>query len=546
MILTMVGSNIVDEKMLDEDHLCLNIGQRVECMGSYGTLKYIGEVPPTKGIWLGVDWDEPYRGKHNGTFEGKFYFSTRYSRSGSFVRSGKVKFGCDCVTAIHSRYGEVQGDETAGIDKSSLASVKKEMKAALFEVVGFDKVNKKQSQFDRLEVVNLKDELVNGAGPPGSLSKLCPRIKELDLSRNLLSCWESVAEITCQLPLLTTLTVSENRLTIPSDPASLKDAFIQLKHVVASRMEYTWSEVLTCCYMWPNLETLQIPFNNVSTINIPLSNCLINLKVLDLEGNCICEWKEVNKLGSLPSLESLNLSDTALTEISFPTEDLNQKTNLFPVLKQLYLSKNKISKWQSISELDKLEQLEELRFQENPLLEETDPDTSRQLIISRIGRLQKLNGIQILREERKGAEYDYLKKYGRNWLDINKEENKDKLVADFISVHPRYPALIQKHGEPEEGEVKIMTAALIKQLINVEISCPKAGSRIYKKKLPLNMPVQKLASLVQKLFKTGNDTLCLSYISAKNPNIKAPLDNDMKEIGFFSVEEGDCIIVDWN
>ena len=30
------------------------------------------------GVWLGVEWDNPTRGKHNGCHEGKQYFTTRY------------------------------------------------------------------------------------------------------------------------------------------------------------------------------------------------------------------------------------------------------------------------------------------------------------------------------------------------------------------------------------------------------------------------------------------------------------------------------------
>ena len=50
------------------------IGARVECEGYRGTLRYVGSVGDTKGTWLGVDWDDPSRGKHNGTHEGTEYF----------------------------------------------------------------------------------------------------------------------------------------------------------------------------------------------------------------------------------------------------------------------------------------------------------------------------------------------------------------------------------------------------------------------------------------------------------------------------------------
>lgn len=44
-----------------------------------GTILYHGPVPPTKGNWYGVEWDEPARGKHSGVYEktGVRYFVPR-------------------------------------------------------------------------------------------------------------------------------------------------------------------------------------------------------------------------------------------------------------------------------------------------------------------------------------------------------------------------------------------------------------------------------------------------------------------------------------
>jgi len=62
----------------DGDTTCqARIGQRIKCDGEYATVKYIGEVPPSKGLWLGVEWDDPSRGRHNGLHSGIQYFETR-------------------------------------------------------------------------------------------------------------------------------------------------------------------------------------------------------------------------------------------------------------------------------------------------------------------------------------------------------------------------------------------------------------------------------------------------------------------------------------
>lgn len=53
------------------------VGMRIECDGARGTIRYIGEVSGTQGEWYGVDWDDPKRGRHDGSHNGVKYFTTR-------------------------------------------------------------------------------------------------------------------------------------------------------------------------------------------------------------------------------------------------------------------------------------------------------------------------------------------------------------------------------------------------------------------------------------------------------------------------------------
>lgn len=54
------------------------VGQRFTLKGERGTIRYIGPVPPAKGDWLGVEWDNPNRGKHDGvSADGTRYFHCR-------------------------------------------------------------------------------------------------------------------------------------------------------------------------------------------------------------------------------------------------------------------------------------------------------------------------------------------------------------------------------------------------------------------------------------------------------------------------------------
>lgn len=49
-------------------------GQRVSFDGALCTVRYVGDVEGTKGEWLGVEWDNPNRGKHSGEHQGVKYF----------------------------------------------------------------------------------------------------------------------------------------------------------------------------------------------------------------------------------------------------------------------------------------------------------------------------------------------------------------------------------------------------------------------------------------------------------------------------------------
>ena len=92
-------------KMAEEEQF--HVGQRIfdKADKALGTVKFIGEVGNTKGVWMGVDWDSPSRGKHDGIHEGKKYFETTTPTSGSFVRPAKIASGISFGEAVRDRYG---------------------------------------------------------------------------------------------------------------------------------------------------------------------------------------------------------------------------------------------------------------------------------------------------------------------------------------------------------------------------------------------------------------------------------------------------------
>lgn len=56
-----------------------SIGKRLSYGGMICTVRYVGKVEGQGDkIWLGVEWDNELRGKHNGTYKGKQYFTCKH------------------------------------------------------------------------------------------------------------------------------------------------------------------------------------------------------------------------------------------------------------------------------------------------------------------------------------------------------------------------------------------------------------------------------------------------------------------------------------
>uniref|UniRef100_A0A8D1SZ71 Tubulin-specific chaperone E n=1 Tax=Sus scrofa TaxID=9823 RepID=A0A8D1SZ71_PIG len=413
-------------------------GRRVEVNGEHATVRFSGIVPPVAGLWLGVEWDNPERGKHDGSHEGTVYFKCRHPTGGSFIRPNKVNFGVDFLTAIKNRY--VLEDEPEEEEKEQTVIIGNKP----VETIGFDSVVKQQS---------------------------------------------------------------ENKLRFPSGLPSPTGTFSMLKVLVLNRTGVTWAEVLRCASGWPVLEKLYLESNNIIISERP-ADVLQTVKLLDLSSNQLIDENQLFLIAYLPRLEQLILSDIGISSLHFPDAGIGCKTAMFPSLQYLVLNDNQISQWSFINELDKLQSLHALSCARNPLTEEgsKDAQTTRQFIIAKIGQLRTLNKCVIQPEERRGAELDYRKAFGNEWKKAggHQDPDKDRPNEEFLAAHPRYQSLCLK-----------------------------------------SMTVQKVKGFLSRLLKVSVSELLLSYESPKMPGREIELENDQQSLQFYSIENGDCLLVRW-
>ena len=224
-------------------------GQRLSFQGDRCTVKWVGALSGKQGDWLGVEWDDPAKGKHDGSHEGVHYFSCKAqcaavnfcAMRARFIRCLVVRFKSSKTTdscLVGQNATPTAGSfirptrpsdpplslQEAVEKKYSLPSDSGESQTELVNIsgktveeVGFEKIQRQLAALPELKIVILDALRVKGVrSTPWSFEHMQTRckernwlqkmkIQELDLSRNLLESWDDVLFINNSLPHLRTL-----------------------------------------------------------------------------------------------------------------------------------------------------------------------------------------------------------------------------------------------------------------------------------------------------------------------------------------------------
>nr|VWO94838.1 Adenylate cyclase [Ganoderma boninense] len=426
------------------------LGTRLKYSDSIGTIRYAGPVDGAQGTWLGVEWDEPNRGKHDGVKDGKRYFTCLAPNGGSFIRpTAAITYGLSFLTALTSKYIEVPfGDNSS--EKVILGS---SGGAIEVQAVGLNKIRNKLARIERLREVSLDDENVSRADPPGEIHKTCPGIRGLDLSKNLIPSWDIVADIAIEMPNLRRLRLNQNRMRPPQFLRHDSAAFHRLEELQLSATLTTWNEFQILLHYMPALTTVELGYNRLQTLR-PDSETPSNygapaLQEVNLDGNELDSFLDINKaMNNLPgeltgciySLQRLILTSNQFSHIHPHAPDARDAStgpsghaSPSPLrgLKHLALAFNRLASWRNIDTLQGwCPELESLTLAGNPLI-----DVSRLLPGALRMMVNPTTVLQISSRERTDSELLYLSHIAKQPFPSDDERRAEHPQWDVLSAN---------------------------------------------------------------------------------------------------------------
>lgn len=493
----------------------MELGSRVRVKGDIGTIRYLGTLQNREGNWVGIEWDYPDKGKHSGEADGVKYFECKQPGQATFMKESlfleNVRNGVSISEAVLDKYADKRELDTS---EMYVSTVKNSTKPIL--LVKPEKIQARQERIDQLKEIALQECDIRYIDDSfGSLVTSC---EDLLLDSNLFTSWEQVADLLSQLPQLSTLSLSYNRLESPL----LRRFLHSLKVLACIGMNLEWQEIYNVLVCLPELQELLICKNRCSVIEVIPTDMCINLKLLNLEENGIESWDMINSACcNLPNLEKIILNKNSIRYVSY--------TGGWNNLIAISLENNYIDSFHSIHELQKFpKEIKELRISSNPLQNNFSLSMFRFMIIARLPGLTLLNGATPRVQERIDAERLYL----RSFMDDANEHT-----------YPIWNILIAKHGNPHDiGKVVNMTDAVAQQTLSnttievklISLTKRTAGKEL-KKKLALNMTVPTVRALCSKLFECDNERMKITY-REKDCIYPQELDDNMRDLNYYMIK----------
>ncbi|KAJ8112900.1 hypothetical protein OPT61_g4845 [Boeremia exigua] len=501
------------------------IGKRLSFDGQLCTVRFRGVVEGTKGEWLGVEWDDPTRGKHAGI--------STHATAGSFIRpTRKPDAPRSFVEALRAKYADDDfEDPTVKVvfvmKEGDNARVKQETAARpsqpirfngkIAEEVGFDKIRKQLAQLEELKFVILdglrmwRPETRQSSRSDGELEwpqgatdikVACPKTYELDLSRNLFEEWREVASICEQLDRLRNLRVDGTRFRDTSlTKVELERCLRIFANITTLKLEdnlLPWEDLVSITHQFSTLTTFSASSNFYSNLTAHVPTPTIT--DLTLEENLLPSLSALEPLTKMPNLQRLVLKSNKISTIGTPPPTFPKS------LKEVDLSFNEISTWSFIEQLEHVfPGLTSLRVSHNPLFEALQSPDGRaltaddgyMLTLARLGSLTTLNHSPITDKERLNAESYYLSLIVKE-VQFAPENLREQILAS----HPRYKWLCEEYGEPDIKRSKnaVNPNSLAARLLRIKFYRADDKAQAHEIEIPMSCTAYTTLGIVGRQF----------------------------------------------
>ena len=303
-------------------------GQRLSYEGALCTVRYIGVLNGLKGDWLGIEWDDPQRGKHDGQHQGRVLFKclSASPTAASFVRTTrKTDKQRTVLEAIRLKYSSPQSQHgPAANPRSTPNGALIEISGKVAEEVGFDRIRQQQAALENLKIVVLDQMNVVGISGAGrddedvvkaqdELETTCPSIVELDLGWNPIETWKAVADICVPLLRLEVLRSSGLRLRHAAFTTTrlTTTVFSQVRELYLDHCLLTSEQIdQILSFSWQQLSSLtflSLSSNSLSAFPV-LRGIYSQLTALYLENNNFEDFHVLLPIfQSFPNLKTLSL-----------------------------------------------------------------------------------------------------------------------------------------------------------------------------------------------------------------------------------------------
>ncbi|KAJ2717054.1 hypothetical protein H4R19_000221 [Coemansia spiralis] len=502
------------------------VGRWFTIDGEGGIVRYVGPVAGGSGEWLGVEWESAGRGKHDGSRDGRRYFTCRFpqhqdsSGGGSFIRPvARIDWGQPLMAAVRDRY---IADGPAGLE---LATGNIDGRRGRIEAVGMEQVAAAQADLRSLRVVGAECRRVFGTDAP--LDELAS-VQTLLLCGNFITSWAQAEGILSALP--------ERRLEL----LDLSDNHLEDMSICSTTVQTAVDTLRLDGAPLVGWEGAQAAAEACAVRALSLSRCALGDPAGDFGG-----WRQLGELrvcgnqltsilpfGHLPALEVLDASGNPGLCAIPPVP-----AGSFPRLHTLNIGRTAIANWASIDALCGIPTLRALVAAHTPLAD-GDPHPRTQLV-ARLPHVATVDRSIVAPAERTELERHYLSLCAAATAAAG--ATGDALVPAMAERFPRIAVLVAAHGAPRVAPVESrLRARLAETAIEIArgIGPDDAPLAVHTRPLIRTMLVRQLRALAARLAGQRPGPVALYLRSDSAGAAWTPMDTDARPLAFYGLDAG--------